>query len=133
MSDALIGELLPLWPVYVAFLLYAEFAAYCYANSKSARVQVAGYSVWLIGLLVILYATSPATYASQVHPLADLVLSAWTVAAPLGVINLGSRALARRDELLSRQAGLIVLAGVVFVCWPLFGLLSFCASGIDCV
>ena len=133
MSDAFIGVLLRLWPLYVAFLLYAEFCAYCYANRLSARVQLAGYSTWLVVLLIILYATSPTSYARQVYAVAYLLVAAWTVAVPLGAINLGSRLLAQRDAPLLRQVGLVALTGVVFACWPLFGLASFCASGVDCV
>jgi hypothetical protein len=133
MSDAFIRVLLPLWPFYLAFLLYAEFSAYCYANRTSARVQAVGYTVWLVMVLVPLYATSPAVNAPQVYALAYVLVAAWTVAVPLGAINLGSRCLAGRDAPLLRQIGLIVLTGIVFVCWPLFGLASFCMSGVDCV
>lgn len=118
-------------PLYVVAILYSEVAAYLAAR------RLAILALWAsgaIGAIVLLqyWAVDP-SFERQSRTVLFFGVTLWNAAIPVIILTAALLFIVRMRNLVSRQLLIIALAGLAVFFWPVFALISWCASDLYCV
>jgi hypothetical protein len=122
---------LPL-PVFAVLLLLGEGALH-FAGRNRTRAEFILCALVIAGSIAIWYFTQPVTSPRLFRPGAYFLYVAWIMAVPAALLTIVSHALARSRFRLVKHGGVALSAAMLAPAWPIFGLYSICASGLDCI